>query len=283
MAEPGMSWRDRLPWRKRPPVVPVVRLTGIIGGPALRGRGMTLAGVNQLLEAAFKVKRARAVALSISSPGGSPVQSSLITDRIRSLARKNDRPVIAFVEDVGASGGYWLALAGDEIFADASSIVGSIGVIHASFGLHDVIDRFGIERRVHTAGDSKSMLDPFRPQDPDDVRRLNALLESIHQGFKEEVRARRGDRLRGEDGELFEGQVFTGRQALERGLIDGIGTLHGVLQERFGENVRLPVMRAPKSWFRRRLEVETTPWPAAIADEIAVGLAERALFARYGL
>ncbi|HEX6141664.1 MAG TPA: S49 family peptidase [Geminicoccaceae bacterium] len=277
-------WRDRLPWRSRAPVVPVIRLTGVIGGPALRGRGLTLQSLNPILERAFKVRNAKAIALSISSPGGSPVQSSLITERIRALAAGKDLKVLAFVEDIGASGGYWLALAGDEIFADASSIVGSIGVIHASFGLQDVIARLGIERRVHTAGERKSLMDPFRPEDPDDVRRLNELLHAIHQGFKNEVRARRGERLKGADEELFDGQIWTGRQALEHGLIDGLGTLHTVLRDRFGDKVRLPVMKAPRSWLRRRLEVETVQaWPGALADEIAFGLAERALFARYGL
>ena len=277
-------WRDRLPWRPRPPVVPVIRLTGVIGGPALRGRGLTLQSLNPILERAFKVRNAKAIALSISSPGGSPVQSSLITERIRALAAGKDLKVLAFVEDVGASGGYWLALAGDEIFADASSIVGSIGVIHASFGLQEVIARLGIERRVHTAGERKSLMDPFRPEDPDEVRRLNELLHAIHQGFKSEVRARRGERLKGADEELFDGQIWTGRQALEHGLIDGLGTMHTVLRERYGDRVRLPVMKAPRSWLRRRLEVETVQaWPGALADEIAFALAERALFARYGL
>lgn len=284
MADLATRWRDRLPWRHRPPVVPVIRLTGVIGGPALRGRGLTLQGINPILERAFKVRNAKAIALSISSPGGSPVQSSLITERIRTLAAAKNLKVLSFVEDIGASGGYWLALAGDEIFADASSIVGSIGVIHASFGLQEVIARLGIERRVHTAGGRKSLMDPFRPEDPEDVRRLNELLGAIHQGFKSEVRARRGERLKGGDEELFDGQIWTGRQALDHGLIDGLGTLHTVLRERYGEKVRLPLMKAPRSWLRRRLEVDAgQAWPAALADEIAFSLAERALFARYGL
>ncbi|MDX1541576.1 MAG: S49 family peptidase, partial [Geminicoccaceae bacterium] len=247
------AWVDRLPWRARPPVVPVIRLSGMIGGPAVRGRGLTLEGLNPILERAFKIRRLSALALSISSPGGSPVQSSLITERIRALAREREIPVLAFIEDVGASGGYWLALAGDEIFADGNSIVGSIGVISASFGLHDVIKRFGIERRVHTAGDKKSLMDPFRPEDPDDVARLNRLLGAIHQGFKDEVRSRRGERLKGADDDLFEGQIWTGRQAHEIGLIDGLGTLRTVLRERFGPKVRLPVMKPPRSWLRRRM------------------------------
>jgi serine protease SohB len=288
MAERIRAWLDRLPWRERPPVVPVVRLAGIIGGPALRGRGMTLAGINPTLERAFKVKGAKAIALAINSPGGSPVQSSLITERIRALAAEKELEVLAFVEDVGASGGYWLALAGDEIFADASSILGSIGVIHQSFGLQEVIARLGIERRVHTAGERKGLLDPFRPQDPEDVRRLNELLRAIHQGFKDEVRARRGERLKGADEELFDGQIWTGRQALDCGLIDGLGTLHTVLRARFGDKVRLPMVATRRSWWQRRMSVRgALAEPAELVDagldSLLATLAERALWARYGL
>ena len=167
------------------------------------------------------------------SPGGSA----------RSRAEKK-LPVLAFIEDVGASGGYWLALAADEIFADPSSIVGSIGVIHASFGFAGVLDRLGIERRLYTAGAKKSMLDPFRPENPEDVERLSAILHELHQGFKTTVRERRGERLKGGDEELFEGQIWTGRGALETGLIDGLGGLHMVLKARFGDKVRLPQMSA---------------------------------------
>ena len=161
-------------------MVPVVRLSGVIGGPSLRGIGLSLNGLNPALERAFKVRGAKAVALSINSPGGSPVQSALIAARIRALAGDKQLPVVAFIEDVGASGGYWLALAADEIFAAASSIVGSIGVVHASFGFAGAIERLGIERRLYTAGAKKALLDPFRPQDPDDVARLTEIMTAIH-------------------------------------------------------------------------------------------------------
>jgi serine protease SohB len=262
-------------------VVPVVRLTGVIGGPSLRGGGLSLSSVNPALERAFKLRGAKAVALAINSPGGSPVQSALIAGRIRALSAEKKLPVLAFIEDVGASGGYWLALAADEIFADPSSIVGSIGVIHASFGFAGVLDRLGIERRLHTAGAKKSMLDPFRPENPEDVERLSAILHELHQGFKTTVRERRGERLKGGDEELFEGQIWTGRGALETGLIDGLGGLHMVLKARFGDKVRLPQMSAARPWWQRRLGLEA--WPRALVDAALDRLAERALWSRYGL
>ncbi|HEX5077638.1 MAG TPA: S49 family peptidase [Geminicoccaceae bacterium] len=277
------AWPMRLlDWlRARPPAVPIVRLTGVIGGASLRSGGLSLSNVNPALERAFKLRGAKAVALSINSPGGSPVQSALIAGRIRALAAEKKLPVVAFIEDVGASGGYWLALAADEIFADPSSIVGSIGVIHASFGFAAAIERLGIERRLHTAGAKKSLLDPFRPERPDDVERLHAILQELHQGFKATVRGRRGARLKGGDDELFEGQIWTGRGALAAGLIDGLGDLHAVLRERFGEKVRLPLISTARPWWQRRLGLEA--WPRALVDAALDGLAERELWSRYGL
>jgi serine protease SohB len=273
------GWLRRL--RARPPAVPIVRLTGVIGGPSLRGGGLSLSSVNPALERAFKLRGAKAVALSINSPGGSPVQSALIAGRIRALSAEKKLPVVAFIEDVGASGGYWLALAADEIFADPSSIVGSIGVIHASFGFAEALGRLGIERRLYTAGAKKSLLDPFRPERPEDVERLNAILHELHQGFKATVRERRGARLKGGDEELFEGQIWTGRRALEAGLIDGLGDLHAVLRERFGDKVKLPLISIARPWWQRRLGLET--WPRALVDAALDSLAERELWSRYGL
>lgn len=285
--------KARLRWPlfgKRGPVVPVIRLAGVIGagGAALRGEGLSLQGLSSSIERAFKIKGARAVALAINSPGGSPVQSALIGERIRTLAAENDVPVIAFVEDVGASGGYWLALAADEIFADANSIIGSIGVISAGFGFVDSMKKLGVERRVYTAGEFKSLLDPFRPEDPDGVARLKSIMEECHGNFRSWVRERRGERLKGEDNDLFEGQVWTGSQAKDIGLIDGLGHLHAVLKERFGEDVKLPLMTKPKPWWQRRLRVggtapgvnlaEPRDWVDAALDS----LEERALWARFG-
>jgi serine protease SohB len=277
-------WRWWPALRPRVPVVPVVRLAGVIGGPSLRGVGLSLNAVNPALERAFKVRGARAVALAINSPGGSPVQSALIAARIRALASDKNLPVVAFIEDVGASGGYWLALAADEIFAAASSIVGSIGVVHASFGLHGAIERLGVERRLYTAGAKKTMLDPFRPPDPEDVHRLTEIMSEIHTDFKGTVRQRRGDRLRAPDDELFEGQIWTGRKAAELGVIDGLGDLHGILRERFGDKVRLPQVGAVRPWWRRRFSVgRPESETRAVVDAVLDALAERMLWARYGL
>jgi serine protease SohB len=268
--------------RARPPIVPVVRLSGVIGGPSLRGMGLSLTGINRALERAFKMRGAKAIALAINSPGG--VQSALIASRIRVLAGEKNLPVIAFIEDVGASGGYWLALAGDEIFAAPSSIVGSIGVVHASFGFAEVLDRLGIERRLYTAGSKKSLLDPFRPQDPEDIDRLMEIMTEIHGDFKSMVRQRRGDRLKAADDELFEGQIWTGRKAAELGVIDGLADLHGLMRERFGDKVKLPQVGAAKPWWRRRLNVRPHAHEArAVADALLDAIVERSLWARYGL
>jgi serine protease SohB len=284
MAEPLLArWWTRLRLRPGVPVVPVIRLVGVIGGPALRGGGLTLNGIDPALERAFKARGAKAVALAINCPGGSPVQSALIAERIRTLATDKKLPVLAFIEDVGASGGYWLALAADEIFADARSIVGSVGVVHAGFGFTEAIARLGIERRIHTAGARKSLLDPFRPEDPDDVRRLETILHEIHAGFKAEVRERRGSRLKANDDEVFEGQIWTGQGALELGLIDALGTLHNVLKARFGDKVKLRQISAVRPWWQRRLGLRAGLEPKAVVDGVLDGLAERALWARYGL
>jgi serine protease SohB len=267
-------------------VVPIIRLSGVIGssGGVLRGEGLSLQGVNGSLERAFKTRGAKAVALAINSPGGSPVQSALITDRIRTLAAKHELPVLAFIEDVGASGGYWLSLAADEIFADANSLVGSIGVISAGFGFVETMKWLGVERRVYTAGESKALLDPFRPEDPKGVDRLKDILEDAHVNFKAMVRQRRGDKLKGEDKDLFEGQIWAGTRALENGLIDGIGNLHGVLKERFGDDVKLPMVTKPRPWWQRRLRMGTAIGePREWIDGTLDSLGERALWARYGL
>ncbi|HEX9328098.1 MAG TPA: S49 family peptidase, partial [Reyranella sp.] len=235
-----LAWlKDRF---RRGPVVPVVRLSGIIASGGLLGsRGLSIESVAPLLKRAFDTRGAKAVALSINSPGGSPVQSALIGQRIRLLAAEKDVKVIAFVEDVAASGGYWLACAADEIIVDPSSIVGSIGVISSSFGFQDLIARFGVERRLHTSGERKSMLDPFRPENPEDVERLHRLQAEIHDGFKDWVRGRRAGKLSGDEATLFSGEFWTGKRGLELGLVDGLGELRATLQARYGAKVHLPV------------------------------------------
>ncbi|MDH3658446.1 MAG: S49 family peptidase [Alphaproteobacteria bacterium] len=289
MLEPIKARLRWPPFGKRGPVVPVLRFAGVIGagGGGFRGEGLSLQSLSSSIERAFKMRGAKAVALAINSPGGSPVQSALITERIRTLASEHELPVIAFVEDVGASGGYWLALAADEIFADPNSIIGSIGVISAGFGFVETMEKLGVERRVYTAGAFKSLLDPFRPEDPDGVARLKVILEEAHKNFKEMVRTRRGERLQGEDADLFEGQVWTGKQALESGLIDGLGHMHGVLKERFGEDLKLPLVTRPRPWWMRRLGRSAAGGgifsPKDWIDGALDSLEARALWARFGL
>lgn len=292
---------SRLGVSRRRAVVPVVRLSGVIAeGGALGRRGLSLAGLAQTLDRAFAVRGARAVALAINSPGGSPVQSALIGARVRALAAEKNLPVLAFVEDVAASGGYWLACAADEIHADPSSVVGSIGVISAGFGFPDLLKRIGVERRVHTAGDSKSMLDPFQPEKPEDVVRLRALQDDIHGAFRDWVRTRRGARLRpdaldGGESRLFSGEFWTARRALEFGLVDGLGDLHSVLRARFGDTVRTPVMAPRRGWIGSRFGL-APPGPrdapvlgaagpafAALADDLLAAAEERFLWGRFGL
>ncbi|MDO6521698.1 S49 family peptidase [Shimia thalassica] len=261
-----------IPFTKTPPMVAVVRLSGMIGAGnrgALNDRALA-----PLLEKAFKKGKPAAIALEISSPGGSPVQSSLIGARIRRLAEEKEVPVFAFVEDVAASGGYWLAAAADEIYADESSVVGSIGVISAGFGAHVFLSRQGLERRVHTAGKSKSMLDPFQPENPADVKRLKGMLEQIHANFINHVKTRRGDKLENLP-DLFTGEVWVGRGAQEMGLIDGIAHLVPFMKEKFGKDVtfRRYGMRRPM-WQR---------FGATVAQDAVAGIEERAEYARFGL
>lgn len=273
-------------FRDRRPTVAVVRLTGVIGAAMPLRPGLSLATLAAPLERAFAMKRAVAVALVINSPGGSAVQSHLIFRRIRALADEKKRPVFVFCEDVAASGGYMIACAGDEIFADPSSIVGSIGVISAGFGLDRLIDRLGIERRVHTVGARKAMLDPFRPENAADVERLKAIQARVHEAFVALVKGRRGDKLRGPSDGLFSGDVWSGAEALELGLIDGLGDVRSLMRERFGDQVRLRVVGARSSILQRLLNRgDATPEIGTLVDPRAVIAAceERSAWARWGL
>lgn len=258
----------------RPARVAVIRLQGTIGIAGRGGPGLSDAALAPVLERAFRRKRPAAVALAINSPGGSAVQSSLIAGRIRRLADKHKLPVHAFVEDVAASGGYWLATAADDIWTDDSSILGSIGVIAAGFGFHEAIAKLGVERRVHTAGRSKSMLDPFRPEKPEDVARLDRLLAPIHAAFIAQVRARRGARL-AEGADLFSGEVWSGREAVDLGLADGIAHMLPKLQGLYGDKVQLIPYGLRVPFFRR--------FGLAAAGALFDVAEERAAFARFGV
>lgn len=271
-------------FRRRRIVVPVVRLTGVIGAAMPLRQGLTMQAAAPALERAFSWRDASAVAIVVNSPGGSPVQSHLIFKRIRALAVEKQRTVFVFIEDAAASGGYMIACAGDEIFADPSSIVGSIGVVTSGFGFEKLIERVGVERRVHTAGRSKSMLDPFRPENPEDIVRLKAIQGRIHDMFVGLVEARRQGRLKGEREDLFSGLIWSGDEALELGLVDGMGDLRSVLRERFGDKVVTPLVPIGSTSLLAKL-LGRSPAIRSLVDpaDLVAAAEERAAWARIGL
>ncbi len=294
MVEPSglqrtLSWLGPLipeRFRAARPVVPVVRMTGTIGFSTPLKPGLTLATVAKPLERAFGMRRARAVALSINSPGGSAVQAHLIYRRIRALAEEKQLPVIAFVEDVAASGGYMIACAADEIVCDTSSIVGSIGVVGGSFGFDKAIEKLGIERRLYTSGDRKAMLDPFMPEKPDDVERLKAIQHDVHEAFIALVKSRRGTKLDSHEKDLFSGEFWAGSRALSLGLVDTIGDLRSALRERYGDKVVTPLI-VERGLFGRRSQGIAGGFGGLgsrnFAEDIVSAIEERAWWARYGL
>lgn len=263
---------------KQGPIVPVVRLHGVIAADERPGR-LNIASVAPLLKRAFSIKAAKAVAIIVNSPGGSPVQSRLISKRIRDLADEHGKPVLVFVEDAAASGGYFIAVAGDEIIADPSSIVGSIGVIMAGFGFVGALEKLGVTRRVHTAGRNKSTLDPFLPEKPEDVERIKGFELDIHKVFIDHVKARRGSRLKGADDDLFTGEWWTGVRALDLGLVDALGDLHGVLRQRYGKDVELKPIAAKKPL----LQLPRLGFGAGLATELAAEIDDRARWSQFGL
>jgi signal peptide peptidase SppA len=278
------------PFASSDPVVAVLRLSGVIGGRDLLGGRLTLPAVASSIEQAFKVGGLKAVALAINSPGGSPVQSAFIYKRIRSLATEKMVKVYAFCEDVAASGGYMLALAADEIYADESSIVGSIGVISAGFGFQNVIEKIGVERRVHATGDFKDMLDPFRPERPRDIEHLKSLQQDVLRSFTGMVKERRGTRLNGPEDKLFSGAFWAGEEALKLGLIDGLGDLRSVMRRKYGEDVKLKLIGADRSWLRRQFgnaRGEPPPLPSLLpggfAEDLIAAIEARSLWSRFGL
>src|ERR1700704_5067943 len=271
-------------------VVPVVRLSGVIGAVTPLRPGMSLAGVAKKLERAFAVRNAKAVALVINSPGGSPVQSRQIYLRIRQLAAEKNLPVLVFVEDVAASGGYMIACAGDEIFCDPSSIMGSIGVVGGSFGFQELIKKVGVERRLYTAGEHKAMLDPFLPENPDDVARVKALQREIHAIFIALVKQSRGTRLKGADDVLFTGEYWAGQTSVSLGLADAIGDLRSTLRTRYGDKVLTPVI-APSSGMLSGLFGRKSAGAGSLGaldgigwlpDELISALETRAIWAKFG-
>jgi serine protease SohB len=274
-------------WRGGKALVPVVNLSGIIGVSTPLRPGLMLSGVAPLLDKAFGMKGAKAVALVINSPGGSAVQSHLIFARVRQLAAEKKLPVFAFVEDVAASGGYMIACAADEIVADSSSIVGSIGVVGASFGFVEAMKKLGVERRVYTAGENKVMLDPFQPENPEHVARIKALQADIHGNFIGLVKTSRGAKLTGPEKTLFSGEYWLAGPALEYGLIDRVGDLRTVMREKFGEDVQLPVVAASKRFFSRfvpgmKLASVVGGADIGMTDEFVSTIEARAIWARFG-
>jgi signal peptide peptidase SppA len=276
--------------RRGTAVVPVVRLSGLIGAVTPLRPGMSLAGVARVLERAFAMKNAKAVALVINSPGGSPVQSRQIYLRIRQLAAEKKLPVLVFVEDVAASGGYMIACAGDEIFCDPSSIIGSIGVVGGSFGFQELIKKIGVERRLYTAGEHKAMLDPFLPENSDDVARVKALQREIHAIFIALVKQSRGTRLKGADEVLFTGEYWAGERSVSLGLADAIGDLRSTLRARYGDKVLTPVVAPPTGLLSGLLGRKSAGAGtlgqlegfAGLPDEVISALESRAIWAKFG-
>ncbi len=285
------DWIMPASWRETGTVIPVLRLTGAIGGVSPLRSGISLATTANAIERAFALKDSPAVAIQINSPGGSPVQSRFIFDRIRSLATEKSKKVFVFAEDVTASGGYLIACAGDEIYADASSIVGSIGVVSSGFGFVELINKIGVQRRVYTSGENKSQLDPFKPENQEEIERLKRLQSVVHQDFISLVKERRAGKIEGAAENLFTGEFWSGRQALELGLIDGIMDIRTKMRALYGDDVRLKLVSTERGLFRRRSPVGVATGgdltgielAKSLADGILSAVEERALWARFGL
>jgi serine protease SohB len=265
------------------PVVPVVRLSGVIGAGTPLRPGLMLSTVARALDRAFATRNAKAVALVINSPGGSPAQSHLILRRIRQLAEEKNLPVLAFIEDVGASGGYMLACAADEIISDQYSIIGSIGVVGGSFGFPKLMEKLGVERRLYTSGDNKAMLDPFLPEKPEDVKRIKAIQKDIHGHFIALVKQRRGAKLNGTDKTLFSGEFWTAQTAIEFGLADKLGDMRSELRARYGDKVRMPLIAPERGWLSPKIPGINLGQTTGFADDLVSALEARALWSHYGL
>ena len=258
--------------------IPTLRLTGVIGQAGIARSGLTISGIEKLVDKLFSDKKAPAVALIINSPGGSPTQSSLIAEKIINLAKEKNKKVYAFVEDVAASGGYWLACAADEIYLDLNSIVGSIGVISPGFGFVDLIKKIGVERRVYTSGKSKSFLDPFKEEKKEDIDRLKSIQEQIHENFIEYVKSRRGSKLLSlAEDEIFSGLFWVGKKGVDLGLADGIGSINQIIREKYGNKAKIKIIDQKKSFLQKRLSSSINN------NDIFNRLEEMIMWSRYGL
>lgn len=277
LTTPKWNWLQRLTGRGKT-TIPVVRLHGVIAAEQRQGR-LNIATVGPLLKRAFAIKSAPVVAIIVNSPGGSPVQSRLIAKRIRDLADEHNKPVLVFVEDAAASGGYFIAVAGDEIIVDPSSIVGSIGVIMAGFGFVGALEKLGIERRVHTAGNNKSTLDPFLPEKKTDIERIKQVELDIHGVFIDVVKKRRGSKLKAADDVLFTGEWWTGMRGVELGLVDAIGDIHEILHTRYGKDLDLKMIEPKRPWFG----IPRLGFSADLSGDIAATIEDRSIWARFGL
>ena len=262
---------------KKKKIVAHIKLNGVIGNGGRFKQGLDFSGQEEIIEKAFSLKKAKAVAITINSPGGSPVQSHLIYSFIREQAKKNKMKVLVFAEDVAASGGYLIACAGDEIYANSSSIIGSIGVIYSSFGFTELIKKIGIERRVHTAGKNKSSLDPFQDEKKEDIERLKNIQLDLHKDFIDVVEESRGSKLKKDQIELFSGEFWSGSKAKELGLVDGIGNANQILKEKFGEDVVIKKFEKSRGWLSKKLSSSTNQM-----DQFANILEERSIWQRYG-
>ena len=263
---------------KKKKIVPHIKLNGVIGNVGKFKQGLDFSSQEEVISKAFSVKKAKCVAISVNSPGGSPVQSHLIYNYIRQQAKKNKKKVIVFAEDVAASGGYLIACAGDEIYANASSIIGSIGVIYSSFGFTEFIKKVGVERRVHTAGKNKSTLDPFLEEKKEDIERLKNIQLDLHKNFIDVVEKSRGSKLKKSETELFSGEFWAGEKAKDLGLIDEIGDSNSVLREKFGEDVVIKKFEKSKGWLSKKLSSSNN-----YVDKFTNVLDERSIWQRYGL
>ena len=263
---------------KKKKIIPHIKLSGVIGNVGKFKQGIDFAGQEEIIKKAFSIKKAPAVAISINSPGGSPVQSHLIHDFIRYQAKKNNKKVIFFAEDVAASGGYLIACSGDEIYANQSSIVGSIGVIYSSFGFKDLINKIGVQRRVYTAGKNKSTLDPFMDEKKEDIERLKNIQLDLHKDFIQVVEKSRSSKLKKSEVELFSGEFWSGRKAKDLGLIDEIGNANQILREKFGEDIVIKKFEKSKSWLSKKLSSSNDH-----VDQLANILEEKSVWQKYGL